>query len=304
MGGAGAERRLVVRSGTRAAARAPRRARRGHRVARLARARAARPRAGARRLRADFTSSVSHELRTPLAQILLFAETLRWGACAPTASGASPARSIVREARRLMHLVENVLHFARGRAAATTARRRAGAAGAAGARGRRGFAPLAGARRASGSRRSRRTALAARGTRGALRQVLLNLLDNAVKYGPPGQTVARRLVALAGDRVRIWVDDQGPGMPRATASASGSRSCGSTRDARRVTPAAGSGSRVVRELVALHGGRAWVEDAPGGGARFVASFRRSRAAAATDADADRTGGPRTAATRATAEPAR
>ncbi|MEW5917750.1 MAG: histidine kinase dimerization/phospho-acceptor domain-containing protein, partial [Gemmatimonadota bacterium] len=67
------------------------------------------------RLRADFTSSVSHELRTPLAQILLFGETLNLGRARSEEERVLAATSIVREARRLMHMVENVLHFSRRR---------------------------------------------------------------------------------------------------------------------------------------------------------------------------------------------
>ena len=65
------------------------------------------------RLRADFTSSVSHELRTPLTQILLFAETLELGRAGSEDARREAVDIIVQEARRLAHLVENVLHFSR-----------------------------------------------------------------------------------------------------------------------------------------------------------------------------------------------
>src|SRR5204863_999426 len=65
------------------------------------------------RLRADLTAGVSHELRTPLAQILLFGETLMLERTRSERERRAAAEVIVREARRLMHLVENALHFAR-----------------------------------------------------------------------------------------------------------------------------------------------------------------------------------------------
>ena len=65
------------------------------------------------RLRADFTSSVSHELRTPLTQILLFAETLELGRAGGDAERRQALGIIVQEARRLAHLVENILQFSR-----------------------------------------------------------------------------------------------------------------------------------------------------------------------------------------------
>jgi signal transduction histidine kinase len=65
------------------------------------------------RQRADFTSSVSHELRTPLAQILLFGETFQLGRVRTDGDRRLAVETIVHEARRLMHMVDNVLHFAR-----------------------------------------------------------------------------------------------------------------------------------------------------------------------------------------------
>ena len=65
------------------------------------------------RLRADFTSSVSHELRTPLTQILLFAETLELGRAGGEGERRQALGIIVQEARRLAHLVENVLQLSR-----------------------------------------------------------------------------------------------------------------------------------------------------------------------------------------------
>ena len=102
----------------------------------------------------------------------------------------------------------------------------------------------------------------------ALRQILLNLLDNAVKYGPIGQTVTITL-KRTGDKVRIIVDDEGPGVPvedrnriwepyQRLESAVAAAVAGS-----------GIGLSVVAQLVALHHGRAWAESAPGRGARFV-----------------------------------
>ena len=55
--------------------------------------------------------------------------------------------------------------------------------------------------------------------RDAFRQVLLNLLDNAVKYGPPGQTITVGS-EVAGDSARIWVEERGTGD-----SERGSASC-------------------------------------------------------------------------------
>src|SRR5712691_12288362 len=65
------------------------------------------------RLRTDFISGVSHELRTPLAQIRMFSETLTLGRVRSDEERRRSLAIIDQEARRLTHLVENLLHFSR-----------------------------------------------------------------------------------------------------------------------------------------------------------------------------------------------
>ncbi len=99
----------------------------------------------------------------------------------------------------------------------------------------------------------------------AIRQVVLNLLDNAAKYGPDGQTIR-----VAVDRgVRIVVEDEGPGIPARQRERIWRRYARLPRERERAIAGAGIGLAVVRDLVRLHGGRAWCESAEGGGARFV-----------------------------------
>jgi signal transduction histidine kinase len=223
------------------------------------------------RLRADFVSGVSHELRTPLAQIRMFSETLLLGRVRSDEERLRSLEIIDQEARRLTHLVENLLHFSRSErrlarlspAPAPLAPLLSEAA--------EGFAPLAAARGVT---------LCTELTEGvvapidadALRQMLLNLFDNAVKYGPSGQTVTLGL-SVSDRRARIWVDDQGPGIPAADRERVWDQFWRLERDRGSAVAGTGIGLSVVRELVALHGGRAWVEDAPGSadraGSRFV-----------------------------------
>ena len=101
----------------------------------------------------------------------------------------------------------------------------------------------------------------------ALRQVLLNLLDNAVKFGPKGQRIDVG-VACRGNEVTISVSDQGPGI-RASERRTVFEPFTQGRSSRsRTTTGAGIGLAVVADLVAAHGGRVWIDDAPSGrGAR-------------------------------------
>jgi len=102
----------------------------------------------------------------------------------------------------------------------------------------------------------------------ALRQILLNLLDNAVKFGPLGQTVAITL-QRSGDNAVIIVDDQGPGVPREHRSRIWEPYQRLESAVTAAVAGSGIGLAVVAQLVTLHGGRAWTDAAPGAGARFV-----------------------------------
>ena len=102
----------------------------------------------------------------------------------------------------------------------------------------------------------------------AFRQLLLNLLDNAVRYGPPGQMVTVG-AARADDRARIWVDDEGPGVPAQDRERIWIPFVRATRARDAARSGSGLGLAVVRELTRLHGGDARVETSPRGGARFI-----------------------------------
>jgi signal transduction histidine kinase len=219
------------------------------------------------RLRTEFVSGVSHELRTPLAQIRWFAELLHMGKLRSEEERRRSASIIDQEARRLTYLVENVLDFSRGE---------------------KGtnrispapveleheideiielFTPLARARKMT-VRGTLEVGVVVSVDRDALRQMLLNLLDNAVKYGPAGQVITIG-TETTGDRVRIFVEDQGPGIPHEDRQRVWEPYVRLGRAAETATGGSGIGLAVVRELVSLHNGRTRAEGTPGGGARMV-----------------------------------
>ncbi len=225
-------------------------------------------------LRVDFVSGVSHELRTPLAQIRLFAELLRNGQLRSDQERERSFSIIDEEAQRLTYLVENVLAFARSEHGRSTAMPEPLAMDVEMEAAIDAFAPLARVRRAK-IRSTIEPGLVARVDPRALRQVVLNLLDNAVKYGPLGQTVNVSLSAT-DDKVIITVDDKGPGVPKGDREKIWDPYVRLTRDTESAAGGSGIGLSIVRELVRPHDGRTWVEDAPGGGARFVIEFPRMR----------------------------
>ncbi|MGH9159717.1 MAG: sensor histidine kinase, partial [Vicinamibacteraceae bacterium] len=231
------------------------------------------------RLRSEFVSNVSHELRTPLAQIRMFTETLLLGRVRSDAERVRSLEVIAREARRLGQLVENVLRFSRT-APAGRATRKTTSVVLLAAEVIEDFAPLAEPRRTRFEARLDH-ALVASIDPGMFRQMLLNLLDNAVKYGPLGQTVLVTVEAK-NDHVSLVVEDQGPGVPQEDRA----RIWEPFRRARsaeaEAVPGTGIGLAVVREIAELHGGRAWVEGSPAGGARFGVELPGAQRTATAD----------------------
>ena len=237
------------------------------------------------RLRLEFSASVSHELRTPLAQILLFGETLTLGRTRSEGERSDAANVIVREARRLMHLVDNTLTFSRAeRPVVSLSPKRQNLAPLV----REviaGFIPLASAKNV-------------RITQGldddvegfvdgeAFRQITLNLLDNAVKYGPSGghvivaltrghtrlavEPAQRQKHVVRRSTIRLTVDDEGPGVSGRARDEIWIPFARGMNGEPPVGTGCGLGLAVVRELAERHNGYAWVESGPGSvGSRFV-----------------------------------
>jgi two-component system sensor histidine kinase KdpD len=97
-------------------------------------------------------------------------------------------------------------------------------------------------------------------------RLLVNLLENAVRHTPVGSPI-RLAAELAGNRLRIAVEDRGPGVPAGERDAifgKFQRGAGALR-----ASGAGLGLAICRAVATLHGGTVRVEDRDGGGASFV-----------------------------------
>ena len=220
------------------------------------------------RQRADFVSGVSHELRTPLAQIRLFGETLLLGRVRSGDEARHAAEVIVQEARRLGQMVDNVLLFSRVGRGMTSVHREPVHVPAVLAEAVDAFRPQAASKQVSIELDVNPDLASRLVDANALRQVLLNLLDNAVKYGPRGQVIRIRAVA-DGLFLRLEVTDEGPGVDAADVDRIWEpfwRAAGS------VEGGTGLGLAIVRELANGHGGTARLERPASGGAQFVVTF--------------------------------
>ena len=225
-------------------------------------------------IRSRFVANVSHELRTPLSQILIFTELLKLGRLRSRGERERSLAIIDQEARRLIRLVENALQFSRARGARRALNRESLPLAPLVEDTLEAFRPLALARdvvlRVDVPERTAVVADA-----GAFRQILLNLLDNAVKYGPKGQTVTIGARVHNG-RTRILVDDQGPGIPRDDRERVWEGYFRLRRPADSAIAGSGIGLAVVRSLAQDLDGRTWIEETDTGGSRFVVELNTGK----------------------------
>jgi two-component system, OmpR family, sensor kinase len=217
-----------------------------------------------------FAADASHELRTPLAAIRGYAELYRQGAVRGEADVARTMSRIEDEARRMGVLVEDLLLLARldeQRPARTDPVDLAVLAGDA-VHDARGLAPdrtvrLVGVLPGRGPEPSVVT-----GDENRLRQVVANLLANAVRHTPAGSPI-EVAVGREGPLAVLEVRDHGPGIPPDHAEKVFERfyRVDSSR-ARGQGGGSGLGLSIVAAVAAAHGGRVGVAPTPGGGATF------------------------------------
>ena len=100
------------------------------------------------------------------------------------------------------------------------------------------------------------------GDRDLLAQAAGNLLDNALKFTPPGGRVRLSACAIGRDRVEIVVEDSGPGLEPDDRARAGERFF--RADSSRATPGSGLGLSLVQAVARLHGGELVLEDATAG----------------------------------------
>ncbi len=203
-------------------------------------------------LRSDFVARVSHELRTPLTQIRMYAESLSLGRARDAGQQSRALKVINRETRRLGHLVDNILRFTQPATVtiddepepyrlADLFRQIA-----------EDFQPMLVHREAE-LRLHAPSEAQMRNNRPALIQILTNLVDNALKYGPKGQLIELR-GTVATDSVELRICDQGPGIGKTQRSRIWEPYYRLKREQRRAIAGTGIGLTITRDLVQAMGG--------------------------------------------------
>jgi signal transduction histidine kinase len=248
-------------------------------------------------LKSNFVSSVSHELRAPIASVRLMAEELNDIAEADPDKSRTYHGFIMQECRRLSALIENVLDFSRheqGRKQYQFESTDLPALIDATAKLMRTYAAE---KQIAITTQLQAEPIEIEADGRALQQVLVNLIDNAIKHSPAGSTITMGLDSipatgalgprsnmfwgrfssfLSGHRsrcpaaiLRLWVEDQGEGIPIQEQARIFEQFYRLGSELRRETQGVGLGLAIVKYVTEAHGGSVSVRSAVGQGSRFT-----------------------------------
>jgi two-component system OmpR family sensor kinase len=223
-----------------------------------------------------FLSDASHELRTPLTSIRGYAELFRLGAATSPKDTTRAMARIEQEASRMGILVDELLALARLDEMPVSVREPVDLAPLLEDAGRDARAVSPGREISVSIEPDARSAAATHVVSGdihQLRQVLANLVANAIRHTPAGTPIE---LSLRGDDglERIEVRDHGPGLPEDAKDAVFERFWRAEVGRERGKAGAGLGLAIVAEIVEAHGGRVSAGNAIDGGAVFVIEIAR------------------------------
>ena len=219
------------------------------------------------KIRQDFVANVSHELRTPLTTIKGYAETLLEGALKED-QAFQFVQVIKRHTDRLTKIVEDLLMLSRIETKEFQLKMEA--------------IPLrdfiddvvefvkepAERKKISLSRNEIPSSLAVQADRSYLEQILINLLENSIKYTPEGGKVIISAVEKDSKDIQFSIEDNGIGIPKEDLSRIFERFYRVDKGRSKELGGTGLGLSIVKHLVQAHGGKVWVESQPGKGSTF------------------------------------
>ena len=212
--------------------------------------------------KSDFVSIVSHEFRTPLTGIQGFSELIR-DEDLTVAEMKEFAADINKDALRLNRMITEMLDLDRMESGKMTLSRERTDVNAIVAEA---------ADRLDSPRHPIRLSLdpelpLVAIDKDKINQVVLNLLSNAVKYSPGGGAIAIT-TRLEGDFLHVFVRDSGLGIPAESLEKVFERYSRLESGATRYIQGTGLGLPIARQIIEMHGGRAWVESTVGEGSVF------------------------------------
>ena len=219
-----------------------------------------------------FVADASHELRTPLVSVRGYAELYRQGALKKKSDIQEAMGRIEAEAIRMSSLVESLLTLARLDenqkldAVPTDLVKLARDIISRAVQGKQkiSLALLT----LGGAKVPADFSLSAEVNEGQIRQVLVNLIENAKRFSPDKGSIEIAIGQKTDDELTLEVIDHGEGIPKQLRDKVFERFYRADNSRNRDTGGTGLGLAIVKEIIAIHKGRIEVKETPGGGATF------------------------------------
>jgi signal transduction histidine kinase len=229
----------------------------------------------ANRGKTEFLAAMSHELRTPLNAITGYIDLLQLEVYGTSNAGQQKALERIRSnARHLLVLINDILHFARIKAGRIELRSAPVSLDALLEEAETVMAPLVRARNITFERWTDAAGVPVMGDQHRIRQILVNLLSNAVKYTESGGRVTLSTI-VDDEHVSIQVRDTGAGIPQDRLDVIFDPFVQLHRGAGgELTDGVGLGLSISRELAHAMSGELAVESEPGSGSTFTLTLQR------------------------------
>ena len=218
-------------------------------------------------VRREFVANVTHELRTPLTSIQGFIETLKGGAYDDKSTAYRFLDIIDTEADRLARLIDDILQLSHVEVLKEDIHLSTFDAVRLAEETLLFLIPAAEEKKVVLAGEYGESPLPIRANRDRIKGILLNLMDNAIRYNREGGSVAVRL-DREGDKLVIRVKDTGMGMEKVHLSRIFERFYRVDRGRSRATGGTGLGLSIVKHIVQLYRGTVDVESTPGEGSTF------------------------------------
>jgi signal transduction histidine kinase len=222
----------------------------------------------ANKLKSEFLANMSHEVRTPLNAILGFAQLLFEKPTADLEKSRRYAQNIITSGRALLNLINDLLDLAKAEAGKMELHVEKTAIGSLCESIVEFFAPIS-------TEKQQEVIVAVEPEipliltdPGKLRQILSNLFSNAVKFTPPGGRIRLSAHRLDDKRIRLSVEDNGPGIAKENQQTIFEKFRQVDGSITRQGEGTGLGLAICRELSSLLAGSVWMESEPGRGATF------------------------------------
>ena len=224
--------------------------------------------------RRDFVANVSHELRTPLSMIKGFVETIIDHPSMERGTLNGFLGKVRKHSDRLAHLIEDLLMVSRLESGQATVNLQSLHLAAEVLR-------VLDDLKRSAEKKKVQLSLAVDpqlhvlADSDLLEQILLNLLENAIKYGSMGGKVSVHAEPYDHDQIRVSISDDGPGIPAESLDRIFERFFRVDKARSRAQGGTGLGLSIVKHIAQTLGGRVWVESRMGEGTTFFFTLKAS-----------------------------